>query len=322
VTDGARAAATAFTDLVGCTLPLQQAAMGGVTTVALAGAVAGEGGLGMLAAVGQSPDTIVAQHSTAQAIAGQHGRIGVGFLIPFLDLDALEAAAASAPIIECFYGEPDSQIVRTIHAAGALAAWQVGSTSEARTALRAGCDILILQGVEAGGHVRGSQPLRSLLEEVCPAEVPVVASGGIGSGRSMAQALDAGADAVRVGTRFVATLEADVHPLYASALVSASAEDTTVTTAFALGWPDAPHRVLRACIAVADTPSSSRSPLPPGQHFVGDPRAAALYAGTSVTDVRAVVPASQVIRELTREAGLSEAAPDRSRGATHRPSER
>jgi NAD(P)H-dependent flavin oxidoreductase YrpB (nitropropane dioxygenase family) len=128
-----------------------------------------------------------------------------------------------------------------VHAGGALACWQVGSREEAIAAAEAGCDFVIAQGVEAGGHVRGTTPAMTLLGEVIAAvDVPVLAAGGIGTGRAMATALAAGADGVRVGTRFVAAAEAAVHPAYVAARIGAEAQDTAYTEAFSVGWPDAP----------------------------------------------------------------------------------
>ena len=291
--------ATAFTELVGCRLPIQQAGMGGVSTPELAAAVAREGGLGMIGAAGLGAGEVVDQLGAAAALAGESARIGVNFLVPFLDLAAFEAAASTAPLVECFYGDPDPALVRRGHDAGALTAWQVGSRDEAMAAADAGCDVVVVQGVEAGGHVRGREPLMALLEAIRPAvDVPLVAAGGIGSGRAMAAALRAGADAVRIGTRLVATSEADVHPGYADALVRASADDTVVTEAFSMGWPGAPHRVLRGAVEAVDDPPETRSPLPPTRDFTGMVEGAALYAGTSVSDVRAVASAAVVIREL------------------------
>lgn len=293
---------TPFTRAVGCALPLQQAAMGGVATPALAAAVARAGGLGMLAGVGRSAEAVTADVAAAVDLAAG-GKVGVGFLVPFLDPDALAAAAAVAPLVELFYGEPQARVVAVVHDGGALAAWQVGSAAEAGAAVDAGCDVVVVQGCEAGGHVRGSVALLPLLDEVCPAVgVPVVAAGGIGSGRVMAAALAAGAAAVRVGTRFVATVEADVHPAYTAALVEAGAADTVLTTAFSMGWPDAPHRVLGPCVAASSAPSSRRSPSPPGRGFAGSVAEAALYAGQSVGAVRRVEPAADVVRQLVADA--------------------
>ncbi len=292
---------TAFTDLVGCRVPLQQAGMGGVTTPALAAAVARAGGLGMLAAAGLTPEQ-AADH-VAAAEAGSDGRLGVNFLMPFLDVATLEAVASVVAVIECFYGDPDAGVVERVHQGGALSAWQVGSVDEASAAVDAGCDLVVVQGHEAGGHVRGDRPLLALLPEVrAKVDVPLVAAGGIGNGEAMAVALGAGADAVRVGTRFVAADEADTHPAYLEALVAARGEDTIRTTAFGMGWPDAPHRVLRSSVDASDALPASRSPLPPTRDFAEDVAAAALYAGTSVSDVTGNASAAEIVEELLREA--------------------
>src|SRR5215510_15257727 len=113
-----------------------------------------------------------------------------------------------------------------IHEHGALASWQVGSAEEALKAAEVGCDLIVAQGVEAGGHIRGTIGLVGLLCEVLEAvpEIPVLAAGGIGTGRAMAAARAAGADGVRVGTRFVASVEADTHPIYTDALIAANAK--------------------------------------------------------------------------------------------------
>ena len=293
---------TAFTALVGCRLPIQQAGMGGVTTPALAGAVAQEGALGMIAAAGLSADLVVAQVRAALDIAGDGARVGVNFLMPFLELYVVDAAAEVAAVVECFYGNPDRVVVERIHDGGAIAAWQVGSVDEARDAVDAGCDLIVVQGREAGGHVRGTRRLLPLLQEVRHlVDLPLVAAGGMSSGAAIAAALTAGADAVRIGTRLVATAEADVHPDYAAALIAAGTDETVLTEAFSLGWPNAPHRVLRQCVDGSDLEPTQRSPLPPTGGFDGDVATAALYAGESVGAVTAVVSAASVVKELMAE---------------------
>jgi NAD(P)H-dependent flavin oxidoreductase YrpB (nitropropane dioxygenase family) len=277
--------------------------MGSITTAALAGAVAAEGGLGMIAAAGLGEHRVEAEVRAALELGGQAARIGVNLLMPFLDLPALDAASRVASVVECFYGDPAPALVERIHRGGALAAWQVGSSEEARAAAGAGCDLIVVQGREAGGHVRGTTALRPLLQDVRAAvDVPLVAAGGIGSGAAMAAALLGGADAVRIGTRLVATVEADVHADYAAALVAAGSGDTVLTEVFAQGWPDAPHRVLRGCVDGSGRAPAARSPQPPTRAFAGDVSTAALYAGESVGDVTAVLPAGQVVRDLAGDA--------------------
>lgn len=310
---------TPFTDLVGCTVPLQLAAMGGgVTTPELVGAVCRAGGLGMMQRGGTRP---LRERLDELAEAGA-APFGVNFVPPLGQIDALDdvrLAASRARLVEFFYADPDHELVALVHDAGALAAWQVGSVDEARRAAEVGCDVVVLQGVEAGGHVRGSTALFPMLAAVVEAiDVPVVAAGGIATGRSMAAALAAGASAVRVGTRFLAAAESGAHPDYVAAILAAGEDDTVLTTAFAVGWPDAPHRVLASALTAAEaftgdvvatleTPSGPQ-PLPrlsartPSREVTGTVAAMAMYAGEGVGDVREVAPAAAIVDDLAETA--------------------
>src|SRR5215470_9983453 len=227
---------TAFTDLVGCQVPIQQAGMGGVATPELAAAVADAGGLGMVSMVLQPADAVAAG---LDALAKQtRGEVGINFLMPLLDPEAVDAAASRVRVVEFFYADPDAALVDRVHEGGALAAWQVGSSAEARAAVDAGCDFIVAQGTEAGGHVRGRVSLLPLLDSVLDSvDVPVVAAGGIATPRGVAAVLAAGAAGARLGTRFVATPEADAHAEYVDALLQASADDTVVTEAFSACGP-------------------------------------------------------------------------------------
>jgi len=309
---------TAFTRLVGCSVPIQQAAMGGVTTPELVLAVSGAGGLGMLSVAGRPPLRIALEAVREAA----EGPFGVGFFARGIDEDVLgliERCAETARVVELFWGTPDPELVDRIHAGGALAFWQSGSREELLAAVDAGCDAIVAQGVEAGGHVRGSLPLLALLDAVLDdVDVPVIATGGIASGRAMAAALAAGAAAVRIGTRFVATTESGAHPEYLAALVAASGEDTVLTTAFELGWPDAPHRVLSSALAAAE--ATDREVIgtgrdgeetwqvrrfainPPTRYVDGEVTAMALYCGQGVGAIEAVLPAAEVVARIAADA--------------------
>lgn len=270
--------------------------MGGMTSPELAYAVARCGALGMLAPTGD-PRVLVDQLRDAPI----DGVIGVNFLVPFLDRRALEVAAPDAKLVEFFWGEPDAALVATVHEAGALASWQVGSALEARAAVDAGCDVVVAQGIEAGGHVRGTTALLPLLEDVRGVvDVPIVGAGGIGTRQAVGAAFAAGADAVRVGTRFVAAQESDAHPAYVESLIAASTDDTVFTTAFGDGWPDAPHRVLRSCIEAGERLGAQQSwnPLWPRRDDRGPIEARPMYAGTSVGGVHERQPAAEIIAEL------------------------
>jgi nitronate monooxygenase len=303
--------ATRFTELVGCEVPVQQAGMGAASTPELAAAVSNAGGLGMLAAT--ADDVSADIDAVLRAAPGRP--FGLNFLMPFFDRALFDAVAARVPLLEWYWSQPDPVLVGLAHDAGALAAWQVGSVDEARAAADAGCDLIVAQGIEAGGHVRGTLGLLPLLDAVLDAvTVPVVAAGGIGTARGVAAVLAAGAAAVRIGTRFAATLESGAHPRYQQALIDAEAADTVVTEAFSVWWPAAPHRVLRSAVEAAEALDDEfvgdvggagepfRIPRfavrPPNRATRGRVDAMALYAGQSVGAVRALVSAAEVVREL------------------------
>lgn len=306
---------TRFTELVGCQVPIQLAGMGATSTPELAAAVSNAGGLGMLTFI--TDDLSADVDATLAATAGRP--FGVNFLMPFFDRTLLEAIAHRVRIVEWFWGRPDPVLVGVAHDAGALAAWQVGSRDEAAAAADAGCDLIVAQGVEAGGHVRGTVGLLPLLDAVLGAvEVPVVAAGGIGTGRGVAAVLAAGASAARIGTRFAATRESGAHPSYKQALVRAEAADTVLTQTFSVGWPEAPHRVLRSAVQAAEALDAEQAGEASGGGFPpviprfavqspnratrGHIEAMALYAGQSVTAVTAITPAADVLREIAADA--------------------
>ncbi len=305
---------TRFTDLLECTAPVQVAAMPGVSTVELAAAVAEAGGLGMLGTPLLTPDAL--EGVLGELDEATSGATGVNFLMPFLDPACVAVAARRSRVVEFFYGDPDRQLVDEVHSHGARVSWQVGSVDEARSAERAGCDLLIAQGTEAGGHVRGRTSLLPLLSQVLDAvAVPVLAAGGIASARDLAAVLACGAAGARLGTRFLASNESGAHPDYVRAVLAASAGDTCLTEAFSVMWPDAPHRVLTSSIGAAEAladpvvgetrqgdqslPVQRLSVMCPTRETTGHVEAMALYAGESVASILDVRPAAEIVAELT-----------------------
>ena len=304
---------TAFTELVGCRHPVQNAGMG-TASPALGVAVAKAGAVGMISGALQPAQTLA---DTLSGIDGvSPGCLGVNFLIPFLeDRSVIDIAAEHCRVVEFFYGDPDPDLVRQVHAGKALAAWQVGSLDEAKAAVDAGCDFIIVQGFEAGGHVRGTVSLLPLLTGILDqVSVPVVAAGGIAGASGLAAVLAAGAGAARLGTRFVATPESGYHPQYIRNLVDATDEDTVYTGRFSVMWPDAPHRVLKRSLETAEncrdeivgqaTLYSENIDIPrfsvmcPLVGTSGNIEAMAQYAGQSVGSVNSVQPAAGIVAEL------------------------
>ena len=155
---------TAFTRLVGCTVPIQLAGMGSILSPELAAAVSNAGALGQLTFAGIEVDDAKARLDRLASLTSKP--FGINQLIPYLNRDILELSAHKAKVIDFFWGDPDPELVRIVHEAGALASWQVGSVVEAMAAEKAGCDFIIAQGVEAGGHIRGTLGLLPLLTQV------------------------------------------------------------------------------------------------------------------------------------------------------------
>lgn len=324
-------AATRFTELVGCTVPIQQAGMGLAAPPELAAAVSEAGGLGMLGAArpGVTPTTFADLLDKVRRLTNR--AFGVNFIVsPLhlnggpgrkpLNLELIEVAARTAKVVEFFYGQPSRELVDMAHKGGALVSWQVGSKDEAVLAAHAGCDFIIAQGVAAGGHVRGTVSTLALLGDVLDAvDVPVLAAGGIGTARAVAAVMAAGADGVRVGTRFVAAVEAGAHPTWVDALIGATAEDTVFTSQFSGGWPDAPHRVLRSCLTAAEafqgdtvganvTLTGDRADIArfgvtvADQTTTGAIEAMPLWAGESVNGVKRIQSAAEIVLELAQGA--------------------
>ena len=218
---------------LGVELPVVQAGMGGVARHELAAAVSEAGGLGTIATV--SPEGLAAEIAAARRITGRP--VAVNLLLPFASRELFETAA-DADVAVTFWGAPKRRTPGTwIH--------QCGSVDEALAAQRAGADAVIAQGVEAGGHVRGSVPALELLERVraaLPEGYPVLVAGGIATRNDVVRALDAGAAAAVAGTRFLLSDESRAHPEYKRRLIEA--DETVLTELFGVAWPRAPHRVV------------------------------------------------------------------------------
>lgn len=307
-------------------VPIIQAGMGGgISRHELAGAVSEAGGLGTICML--PPEVLAAELEAARRLTAEP--IAVNLLLPFAGRRHYDVAQA-ADVVVTFWGRPKRVTAgHWIH--------QSGSVEEALAAQVAGADGVIVQGVEAGGHVRGSQPAYELLERVraeLPTDFPLYLAGGIATAADVGRALEAGARAAVAGTRFLLSDESHAHARYKQRLIDE--RETELTTLFGLGWPRAPHRVVpnealrrwghgrRGRIAgllnTATGPLAARladrigdrlaaaqspdrpffSPLPPTDDD-RDPRIEAmpLYAGESVSRIHSVEPAARLIRDLT-----------------------
>jgi nitronate monooxygenase len=232
-------------------------------------------------------------------------------------------------VLSFFWGDPTPYVQRA-HSAGVKVIHQVGSVPEAEHAAAAGVDVIIAQGVEAGGHVAGEVSTLALVPRVVDAVAPrpVAAAGGIADARGVVAVLALGAQAAVLGTRFLASAESRAHPHYKQRLLAASEGDTVRTILFGHGWPNAPHRTLRTTFVeqwlgkeargqesrpdepvVGQTIIAERSMpvlrfmgFPPNSDATGDIDSMDLLAGQGVGLIHDVKPAGQIVRELVEEA--------------------
>jgi nitronate monooxygenase len=319
---------TPICDILQCRHPILQAGMGGVARAELVAAVAEAGGYGFLGMVREAPDFIGAQIDAVRARTDRP--FGVNLIPaatePALFRDELDACLAREVHSVCFFWTVDAAAVARAKAGGCIVLYQVGSVRDAIAAEAAGADIVIAQGVEAGGHVHGHVSSMVLLPQVTAAVAcPVVASGGFASGRSLVAALALGAQGIHCGTAFLATAESFAHDYHKNALLTATSEDTVYTDAFSINWPpNSPVRVVRNAITdslgsnlVGHDPDdlwcdqvatdagrpiyrySTDSPL---RSTVGDIEELALFGGQCCGMVTTLVPAARRIAEIVREA--------------------
>ncbi|GAA3589308.1 NAD(P)H-dependent flavin oxidoreductase [Marinobacter xestospongiae] len=320
----------ALSDL-GVRYPIMQAGMPGAGNVRLAAAVARAGGIGTLGL--QDLSTWEQSLSLLRQQAVGHP-FNANLLLPYTRKGHVEAVLRQhCPIVTLFWGAAKPYL-RQLQPAGCFVFQQVGSLSEAERALEAGVNGLIVQGCEAGGHVRGEEPLVDLLPAVrdLAGEVPCFAAGGLYGAGEVAKALALGADGVSTGSRFLMTRESGAHPAYQQRLVDAT--ETIRTTLFGLGWAT-PHRVVpnaateRWCDARGDVPGwldainrafgftrrllpfkaepamSQRAHRPLFTNAVMDDSlpasltdSCALYAGEAVAALESVLTVDEVMAEL------------------------
>ncbi|MEK6215618.1 MAG: nitronate monooxygenase, partial [Boseongicola sp.] len=232
------------------------------------------------------------------------------------------------PIISFFWGDP-TPLVERAKDAGAIVMHTVGDAASARRAVDSGVDVIVAQGWEAGGHVRGMVATMPLVPAVIDAvgDTPVVAAGGIADGRGLAAALALGAGAGWIGTRFLASEEATIHPYYRKRVLESSEDDTVhLLNLFDGGWPDAPHRVLQnSTVAAWEAAGCPQPGKRPGEREViatshnqgdivrydahtpradstGDIEALSMWAGQTSALVKRVQPAAEIVSEIMAEA--------------------
>lgn len=318
---------TALCERLGIDNPIVLAPMAGAHSPQLTAAVSNAGGLGTLPLWSANIDTLRQQIRDTQMLTPRPFAVNLNLNFP--QEDRLAACLEEGVKVISFFWQDPSALVARAKDAGAIVMQTVGNAEDARRAVDCGVDIIVAQGWESGGHVRGTVATMALVPAVVDAvgTIPVVAAGGIADGRGLAAALALGATGGWIGTRFLASSEAAIHPEYQQRLLAATENDTAwLENLFDVGWPDAPHRVLRNS-TVANWEASGR-PLPgmrPGEGDViatsktrgdlvryrsytvgpdtsGDLEALSMWAGQSVGIVKKIQPAGDIVREITSDA--------------------
>jgi len=222
--------------------PFVNAAMAFVgSTADLPAAVIKAGGMGTFAIGALTPESVRAEVDTLRRNSINEP-LNMNAIVPFTTEQHIDLLCELKPQVVSFHWGPvNIGWITKLHEAKIEVWQQIGSAEEAEQAVLAGVDAVIVQGLEAGGHNLSTLPLFVLLPEVVRSVAPVmvVAGGGISQGSQVAAALALGADAVWVGSRLIASKEADAHPVYKQRIVdTVSGSDTALTPIFGRETPD------------------------------------------------------------------------------------
>jgi len=307
---------TELTRRFGVDHPIVQAGMGSGAGWQLAAAVSNAGALGTVGTVTRTPNQAVSEIEATRAATACPFAVNVVTFdwapIAGAVIDAVIDAAP--PVVTLSFGDPMPHL-RRCRDAGILTLVQVQDIAGLRAAIAGGADAVIVQGTEAGGHTGRRGTLSFVAQALDEAgDVPVVAAGGIASGRGVAAVLAMGAAGCVMGTRFKATVEFVGVATDKDAIVGSDGQDTVFDPindiAFGLNWPNGvlgralPTRFTADWIGRDDELRAKVSALPRFE-FVRELAANGTtinWAGESAALVDAVVPASEVVERTMRDA--------------------
>ena len=304
--------------------PLIQSGMGGITSPELVAAVSNAGCAGVLGFYKFNGDQIRDQIARTASLTDRC--FGVNLIPEIVNRDFLLAQLQSifdnAPknIFLLFYGLPEDSVWEFCRQHSFVFFAQVAH-HEVEEGIRMGFDGLVLQGIEAGGHLLGTLDLDDSLRETAElfSDTILVVSGGIGSGTQLARFMNEyqQVDGALCGTLFVATTESLAHGLYKEKILESNFSHTTICDTFVYGWPGRRHRVLSNRVTEnAELPSSFIATIRIGQTKNAIPRFSAnvptiytegainemaMYCGKSCEEISEIKPASEVIDQFKQE---------------------
>ncbi|MBL8771115.1 MAG: nitronate monooxygenase [Phenylobacterium sp.] len=311
---------TKLCDLLGVEHPIMLAGMGGVSFAELAAAVSNAGGYGVLGMAGRSPDFIRDQMREVRKLTDKP--FGVDLLAASPEsltasVDVIIAEGASSFVAGLGVPMP---IMEKLKKAGLKVMVVCGAVKHAVKAEQAGCDAVICQGGEGGGHTGLVGTLPLVAQAVERVKIPVVAAGGLYDGRGLAAALSLGAVGVWMGTRFIASQEAHAARMYHETILAASDEDTVRTRCYSGkpmrvkknpyvdDWESRPQDIQPFPYQAMHSTKAGVMGGIGGQLEGLDPDSSCFAMGQSAGGVTEVLPAGEIVRRLVSEA---EAAIDR-----------
>jgi enoyl-[acyl-carrier protein] reductase II len=308
---------TRLTEILGVEHPVMLAGMGGVSYATVVTAVSEAGGFGCLGASTMSHETMVREIADVRSSTDKPFGVDLLTAMPGSMVAQVEAIIeGGATVFVAGLGVP-AEVVELCHANGVLVVNMCGKVDHARRALDAGCDMVVAQGTEAGGHTGtvATMPLVPQIVDAVGEQIPVVAAGGLFDGRGLAAALALGADGVWMGTRFIATPEARSVIGYKEAMLAAGEDGTVVSKAFS----GKTMRVLRNdTTRFYEEHPNELTPFPEqlgismnggffhlggDEHTPGvDPAREGYPTGQGVGAIDALVPAGDLVRQIVTEA--------------------
>ena len=298
-----------ITELFKIKYPLIQGGMIWCSGWELASAVSNAGGLGLIGSGSMYPEILREQILKCQAATDKPFGVNIPLLYPNIEEHLTTLIELKVPIVFTSAGNPKAHTAR-LKAAGITVVHVVSSKKFALKAEEAGVDAIVAEGFEAGGHNgREETTTLCLIPSVAEAvDIPVIAAGGIGSGKAMLAAMILGADGVQVGSRFIATPESSAHMAFKERILQAEEGDTKltlkeITPVRLLNNPF--YQEIQAIYERNGTPEELAAHLGRGRAkkgmFEGDLDAGELEVGQVSAMIRSVKPAGEIVNEMIEE---------------------
>lgn len=318
---------TRLTELLDIEHPIMLAGMGGISYSDLVAAVSEAGGIGTFGAAPMRPGQLDAEIERVKQLTSKPFGVDLLTAVPSqLERDVQSVIDGGARIFVAGLGVP-REIIDVLHRNNILVGSMCGKVRHAQDAVASGCDFVVAQGTEGGGHT-GTVATMALVPQVVDAvgdKVPVVAAGGLFDGRGLAASIALGADGVWMGTRFIATPEAHAPHAYKQRLIEIPEDGTVVSRAYT----GKTCRVVRTewtqqyedhPEALKKFPEQVLVSIQAGANHMGDPPETEIDvtkefmpAGQGVGAIHELVPAGDLVRRILSEAEIAMAAIDRVR---------